>query len=243
MKKHIILALDGVSRRQALRIAKALGPSLAGVKVNDALDDGGARIIRSLAKHAYVFADAKLKDIPATVANRVRKLTRAGAHWITVHASGGKVMMRAAVEAARDEAKRLGFHSHPLILAVTVLTSMDERECYESYGRKPIAAAVVHFAHMADAAGVDGIICSPQELSVLRRHPSLKRLLWITPGVRSRGSKTHDQRRTMTPEDAVALGASAVVVGREVMSAKNRKARLRFIERNISVARRTRNIH
>ncbi len=199
-RNKIIVALDGLSEKEALRIAKILKGYAWGFKVNDLLFEG-TTIIRKLKKFGNVFADAKLHDIPNTVANSVEKLSRAGADMITVHASGGVEMMKAAKQNAGQSK----------ILAVTVLTSA------EANSRK-----TVRLAHEAIKANVDGIVCSGHDLPTIRKIPRSKFLLKVVPGIRpSWYKKKDDQKRTITPLKALELGADYLVIGRPILNAKN----------------------
>ncbi|MDP3730979.1 MAG: orotidine-5'-phosphate decarboxylase [bacterium] len=194
MGNKIIIALDGMSEVEALRIAKLLKGKVWGFKINDLLfaDPG---IIKKLKKFGNVFADAKLYDIPNTVANSVRRLSAVGADMITVHASGGIEMMRAAKENA----------GHSKILAVTVLTSFKGSQ----------NKIVLKLAREAEKAGLDGIVCSGHELKYVSKLPLLK----VVPGIRPKGyNRKDDQKRTVTAEEAVKLGADYLVIGRPIIN-------------------------
>jgi len=196
-KSRVIVALDGISEKEALRIAALLKGKVWGFKVNDLLFED-PKIIRKLKKFGNVFADAKLYDIPNTVANSVRRLSAAGADMITVHASGGVKMMKAA----KDNS------GHSKILAVTVLTSFGGNQ----------KKNVLKLAKEAEKAGVDGIVCSGNELKYLKRF----RLLKVVPGIRPKDyNRKDDQKRTMTPKEAVKNGADYLVIGRPIISSKD----------------------
>lgn len=196
----IIVALDGISEKEALRIAKLLKGHVWGFKVNDLLFYDVA-IMHKLKKFGKVFADAKLCDIPNTVSNCVKRLSSAGADLITVHASGGIEMMRAAKKSA-DKSK---------ILAVTILTSSETN-----------SGKVVRLTHDALKANVDGIVCSGHDLLSIRRIPGVQSLLKIVPGIRPNWyKKKDDQKRTITPKEAFARGADYLVIGRPILNAKN----------------------
>ncbi|MEK7134633.1 MAG: orotidine-5'-phosphate decarboxylase [Patescibacteria group bacterium] len=199
--ERIIVALDGMSATKALRLAGKLSGHVWGFKVNDLLFDD-PRIIKKLKKFGGVFADAKLHDIPNTVGNSVRRLSGLGADIITVHTSGGIEMMKAA--------KRVSGKSK--IIAVTVLTSQ------KLSARKK----VLDLARDAVAAGVDGIVCSGHELSAVKKIKGIGERLIIVPGVRPLWyAKKDDQRRTMTPDKALSLGADHIVIGRPITEAKD----------------------
>lgn len=206
MEGKIIVALDAMTRGQALELAGRLKGNVWGFKVNDLLLDCGLSIVKELKEFGGVFADPKLHDIPNTVGNSVRKLSSVGADLITVHASGGRRMMEEAAKAS-DGAE---------ILAVTVLTSLSDDEASESY--QGISQELVpKFAMMAADSGVHGIVCSPKELSLLGSIEKLGSLKKVTPGVRPAWyGKKDDQSRVTTPSQAVSMGASYLVVGRPI---------------------------
>ena len=196
MKQNIIVALDGISRQEALKIAKSLKGLVWGFKVNDLLFDSTS-IIKRLKKYGRVFADAKLYDIPNTVANSVARLSESGADIITVHAAGGVKMMQTAKQVAGKSK----------IIAVTVLTS-----CEGNFKRN-----VLSLAKDALRAGVDGVVCSTREVSYVS-----KKLLKIVPGIRPAGHiSKDDQKRTATPQEAMQSGADFVVIGRPITQSKN----------------------
>lgn len=199
-QNKVIVALDGISEKKALQIAKILKGRVWGFKVNDLLFEKGD-IIRKLKKFGNVFADAKLYDIPSTVANSVRRLSASGADFITVHGRGGVGMMKAA--------KRNALRSK--IFAVTVLTSHEEN-----------SKEVARLVRDALTAGVDGIVCSGHDLLSIRRIPGSKSLLKIVPGIRPVWyKKKDDQKRTITPKEAIELGADYLVIGRPILNARD----------------------
>lgn len=206
MDRRVIVALDGIDKAAALKLAAELSDLCWGFKVNDLLLEFGTSVITELRSFGRVFADPKLHDIPNTVANGVRRLVSAGADLITVHASGGGDMI-AAARAAAGSAE---------ILAVTALTSLRESDTTEIYGRTP-SDAVVELASLAAAAGAHGIVCSPEELSQVAKHGELKDLKRVVPGIRPGWHGTpDDQARTATPQAAVAAGANLLVIGRPI---------------------------
>ena len=224
MSGRIIIPLDGLTEEQALALAQQLGDSAWGFKVNDLLVQCGVRIVAKLKELGQVFADAKLHDIPNTVANGVCKLDAAGADLITVHASGGLPMMEAAVKAA----------SHAKILAVTVLTSLDHNTVSGIY-RRNAEEAVIELAKLALRAGVYGVVCSPQELVALRSDPQFAPLKLVTPGIRPTWfGKGDDQARTSTPRGAIEAGADLLVIGRPITGDSDPRAALQRIEKEIA---------
>ena len=193
----IIIALDGISRKEALAIANTLKGLVWGFKINDLLFDD-IEIIKKLKKFGRVFADAKLHDIPNTVANGVTRLSKAGADIITVHASGGIEMMKAANKVAGPSK----------IMAVTVLTSR----------KGNMRNAVLKLAQEAQSAHLNGIICSARELKYL----SHVKLLKIVPGIRPTWyTSRDDQDRTGTPKEAILAGADLLIIGRPITKAKD----------------------
>lgn len=208
--KRIIVSLDGMNSEQAVSLAWTLSEHVWGFKVNDLITNYGVDIIKTLRCLGRVFADPKLHDTKNTVVNNVSHLAQAGADLITVHASGGVAMMRAAVDAAGSSR----------ILAVTVLTSMDSANCQQVYG-KPVEETVWDLAHLAAEANVHGIVCSPQEVSMLKHLNLIK----VTPGVRPLGPlDDEDQVRYETTTDADLL-----VIGRPITRAVDPLATLQEI--------------
>lgn len=213
---QIIVALDGMGDNEALALAKKLskvGSSSVILKANDLLDgEYGVKILGMLGEHAEVMDDAKFHDIPNTVTNRIKKHIIYYPSLITVHASGGIAMMSAAVRTAGDSK----------ILAVTVLTSLCEEECHNTFGA-PVKAKVLQFARNAVIAGVYGIVCSPMELKFLSQFPELGTLKKVTPGIRPKWhlDPKDDQARVTTPYDAVMMGADYLVIGRPITKASD----------------------
>jgi orotidine-5'-phosphate decarboxylase len=172
----------------------------------------GNTIVQQLRDRGFnVFLDLKLHDIPNTVAGAVRSVTHAGASLLTIHATGGAAMMSAAAEAAAAPGS-------PRLLAVTVLTSMDANELAGIGITASPADQVLRLARLAHASGIDGMVCSPEEVAVLRKETGPNTLL-VIPGIRPTGSAIGDQKRIATPAEAIAHGASMLVVGRPITRA------------------------
>jgi orotidine-5'-phosphate decarboxylase len=221
-KERLICALDVNNAYRALQLVGQLREHVGafkvglelvtatGVLVFDKLRDAGAE---------RLFFDAKLHDIPNTVAGAMRGVVGLGVWCVTVHASGGAAMMKAAVHAACSEAEEAGI-PRPKILAVTVLTSIDAIVLREQLGiHLPLSEYVASLARLAQDAGCDGVIASPREISTVRAaipHPGF---LVVTPGVRPIGAEQGDQARVMTPEQAIQEGADYLVVGRPIVAA------------------------
>lgn len=219
-KNQLIIALDVDTMAQAEALADKLGPYAGGFKVGMQLYNSvGPEAVRGLReKGAPVFVDLKLHDIPNTVAGASRVLTRHGASILNVHAAGGVEMMAAAVNASRDEAAGTGIKP-PLVVAVTVLTSISQDVFNKEIGLTgAIRDRVVSWALLAREAGLDGVVASPLEIAPIRKACGDDFVI-ITPGVRPAGTSADDQKRTMTPGEAVRLGATYLVVGRPVTAA------------------------
>ncbi len=170
----------------------------------------GVRALReALPEGRYIFLDLKLHDIPNTVAGAVRSALKCNPDFLTVHAAGGRAMMQAAVAAAKTAA-------HPVkILAVTVLTALDKNDLRETGQQGPVQDQVLRLARLAQESGVDGLVCSPHEIGLLRRELG-RDILLIVPGIRPADSEAMDQKRTMTPAAAAGLGADYLVIGRPI---------------------------
>jgi orotidine-5'-phosphate decarboxylase len=229
-KDRLIIALDVDEASLALRLVDELRDLVGLFKVGHQLFTAhGPDIVRRIRdKGGRVFLDLKYHDIPHTVAKASAEAVKLGASIFNVHALGGLAMMRAAAEAAREEAGRLGVPM-PAVLAVTVLTSMDEQSLRRELKiSRSLPRTVRHFAELAERAGLHGVVASPQEITLLRR--SLGReFIILTPGVRPAGSGKNDQKRTMTPGEAVSAGADYLVVGRPVLGAADRAAAVQDI--------------
>jgi orotidine-5'-phosphate decarboxylase len=220
---QLLIALDVPSGGEALRLADELRGSVGGFKIGSQLFTAeGPVILRTLAaKGDRVFLDLKFHDIPNQVANAVSAATSAGAWMLNVHASGGSRMMAAAAEAARRTASGEG-RQPPLVIAVTVLTSMNAALLAEAGVTVPIIEQVSRLARLAEQAGLDGVVASPQETGVIRALCGPEFAI-VTPGIRggAAASAKDDQERTMTAGQAIAAGASHIVVGRPVIAAPN----------------------
>ena len=222
-RERLLVALDVERGDRAIELAKQLRGVAGGVKVGSRLFTlEGPALVRTLVEAgARVFLDLKFHDIPNTVAQAVESAVQTGAWMINVHAAGGVPMMQAAARAGRDAAARAN-RPAPLLIAVTVLTSMDD-ETLRSVGvQRPLLEQVVTLARMTQEAGLDGVVASPQETAAIRAACGPGFAI-VTPGIRgaSAGGEKHDQSRTMGPAEAVAAGASYLVVGRPIIAAPN----------------------
>jgi orotidine-5'-phosphate decarboxylase len=215
MRDAIIIALD-TDAHTALTIARSLRGHVSHLKVGMTLYYAeGPEIVARLRDMGFaVFVDLKLHDIPHQVEGAAREIARIGASMFTVHASGGRAMMEAAVRGACEGSAECGFDT-PDVLAVTVLTSLDDAALADAGVARTAAAQVGLLAQLARDAGVQGVVCSPHEASVVRSILGPEALV-VTPGVRPVGSAAGDQARIATPAEALAHGASHLVIGRPV---------------------------
>ena len=224
MKDKILVALDVESREQALSLADSLRGSVGGFKIGSRLFTAeGPSMVRALAERGdRIFLDLKFHDIPNTVATAVDAATRLGVWMVNVHAGGGIAMMRAAREAAHESAARHKV-TPPLVIAVTVLTSMNQAVLKETGIVIDLMDQVMRLAELTKEAGLDGVVASPRETAGIRKRCG-RDFLIVTPGIRGAGDAKDDQHRTMSPEEAVAAGASYLVIGRPIIAAPDPKA-------------------
>jgi len=221
----ILVALDVESAAKAVALADALRGSVGGFKIGKQLfTAAGPAMVRELTSRGdRVFLDLKFHDIPNTVAGAIQSAVSTGAWMVNVHASGGSAMMKAAAESARKTAEGLS-RERPLVIAVTVLTSMDTAALGEIGVTRPILDQVVHLAKLSQASGLDGVVASPQEVTAIRKAcgPDFQ---IVTPGIRPVDQQgKDDQARTMTPAEAVQAGATYLVIGRPITGAPDPKS-------------------
>jgi orotidine-5'-phosphate decarboxylase len=228
---RILVALDVESAERALALADALRGSVAGFKVGKQLFTAeGPAVVRTLAARGdRVFLDLKFHDIPNTVAGAIASSATTGAWMVNVHASGGRKMMQAAAEAAATTAARSN-RQRPLVIGVTVLTSLDDAQIREVGITQTVMDQVIRLARLARESGLDGVVASPHEIEAIRRECG-PHFVIVTPGIRPAiGAPAHDdQARTMTPAQAVAAGASYLVIGRPITGAADPLAAARDI--------------
>ena len=223
-KNPIIVALDVPSLEQAVKLAEELAPAVGAFKIGSELfTSAGPEIVRRIrGTGAAVFLDLKFHDIPNTVAKSVASAVRLDVQMLTIHASGGTEMIRAAETSAQETAKALSQEA-PLVLGVTVLTSMDSRQMNELGLGEDVAKQVQKLAILAQNGGLRGLVCSPLELPILRQIlPASMRL--VTPGIRAQSDAAGDQKRTLSASEAIKAGADWLVIGRPILAAKNPRA-------------------
>lgn len=227
-KSRIIIALDYPSAETANVLLGQLDPARCRLKVGKELFTAtGPAFVSKLVQQGFdVFLDLKFHDIPNTVAKACQAAAELGVWMLNVHALGGGRMLAAAREAINSASHQ------PLLIAVTILTSMGSEELEQIGLAGDAKQHVKHLAHLAQAAGIDGVVCSPQEVAMLRKHmpPSFK---LVTPGIRPKGAVIGDQTRIMTPAEAMTAGSDYLVIGRPITQQPDPMAALAAIEKDI----------
>lgn len=207
----VYVALDYQNASDADVLINQLAPGKVGLKVGKELfTSAGPEWVRGLVQKGFsIFLDLKFHDIPNTVAKAVTAAAKLGVDVVNVHASGGSRMMKSAAEALKDS------DAQPLLIGVTVLTSMDDDDLKELGISKTINEQVEYLASLAKSSGLQGVVCSAQEAKMLKAACG-KDFKLMTPGIRPEGSNKDDQRRTMTPPEAVSAGVDYMVIGRPI---------------------------
>lgn len=226
---NLIVAMDFATAEEAMRLARQLNPAEVRLKVGKQLFTvAGPDLVRSLQDLGFdIFLDLKFHDIPNTVAQAVRAAADLGVWMVNVHASGGARMMRAAREVLSD------FSHPPLLIAVTVLTSMTREDLAELRWDAEPLDRVCELAMLAEQSGMDGVVCSAAEASALKRRHGTD-FLMVTPGIRQAGDAAGDQRRVVTPTDAMAAGATHLVVGRSITASPDPAATVAAIRASMA---------
>jgi len=224
MRNPIIVALDAPTADAALRLAEQLAPVCGGFKIGSELfTSAGPDIVKKIRERgSLVFLDLKYHDIPNTVAKAVAAAVRLDVQMLTVHAGGGTDMLKAAEKWAGETAYMLG-RTPPLVLGVTVLTSLDSVGLREVGLDVNVEYQVRRLANVAIKAGLRGLVCSPLEISALRKSIPAQMQL-VVPGIRTGTEQADDQRRTLTPREAISAGADWLVIGRPICAAPNPRA-------------------
>ena len=230
---RVIVALDFADPARALALAERLDPRACGVKVGKELFvSGGPEPVRALAARGFnVFLDLKFHDIPNTVAQACAAATRLGVWMMNVHAAGGRAMLRAAQEAVSAAASEARV-SRPMLIAVTVLTSLDDDALRETGVDADARTQAVRLAGLARDCGLDGVVCSALEAASMRAAFGPEFAL-VTPGIRPAGAAVNDQARIVAPEEAIRSGASYLVIGRPITGASDPVAALDAINRTL----------
>ncbi len=227
----IIVALDYASPNAALDLSKRLDPDHCRLKVGKELfTRSGPQLVEKLQQQGFeIFLDLKFHDIPNTTAAAVKAAAELGVWMVNVHASGGREMLQAAREVLGNNADR------PKLIGVTVLTSMTQSVFAETGYQGNIADHVDHLAKLAFDSGLDGVVCSAQEASRLKQQLGTDFSL-VTPGIRPAWAQANDQKRIMTPVEAMKAGSDYLVIGRPITQADDPLAALKMIENELSEA-------
>jgi orotidine-5'-phosphate decarboxylase len=224
MQNPIIAALDVPKAETALKLAEQLAPVVGAFKIGSELfTSAGPDIVKKIrATGASVFLDLKFHDIPNTVAKAIAAAVRLDVQMLTIHTCGGAEMMGAAEKSARETARELG-RTPPLVLGVTVLTSMDSNELSAIGVEANVGRQVERLANLAASSGLRGLVCSPLEIADLRQFLP-REVQLVTPGIRTSSDRSDDQKRTLSAKEAIAAGANWLVIGRPIYGAENPRA-------------------
>jgi orotidine-5'-phosphate decarboxylase len=235
-EKRVIVALDLETADEARDIIAQLGSDSAAFKIGLQLfTAAGPAFVREVATHHKIFLDLKFHDIPNTVAKAGIEAARLGVWMFNVHASGGAQMMRDTVREVAAACEREAL-KRPLIIGVTVLTSSDANTLRETGIERSAEGQVLHLAHLAAECGLDGVVASPMEVAAIKSSIKKPGFLIVTPGVRPGFGTNDDQKRVMTPRQAVSEGSNFLVIGRPILQADDRAATLKRICEEIEAA-------
>ena len=223
MNQKVIVALDVSSREEAIHLVKQLHDLAGMFKVGSQLFmAAGPAVVREIIDGGgRVFLDLKFHDIPNTVTQAAVEAARLGVSMMTIHASGGRAMMEAVSKELQDKFTE----RRPIIVAVTVLTSLDTRALFEIGWEQPLDEQVPRLARLAEDCGIDGVVCSPREIQLVRKAVA-PRFKIVTPGIRLPEQSINDQQRVATPREAFEAGADYIVVGRAVTAERDPRAAL-----------------
>ena len=234
MQNPIIVALDVPTAEQAVALAQQVAPAVGAFKIGSELfTAAGPDIVRKIrATGASVFLDLKFHDIPNTVAKAIASATRLDVQMITIHTGGGFTMMQAAEESAQQTAAQAGLNA-PLILGVTVLTSMESSDLEGVGVTAGVGHQVERLAQLAARAGLRGLVCSPLEVAGLKQILPAS-MQFVTPGIRTGDDAAGDQKRTLSAKEAMAAGSTWLVIGRPIYAAPNPRAAAEKIRESLS---------
>jgi orotidine-5'-phosphate decarboxylase len=221
---EVIVALDFDSKEKALNLVESLGDAISLYKVGlELFSREGLGVVEELAQRGKrVFLDLKYHDIPNTVKSAARAAIEAGVFMYNLHALGGFSLMKEVAEFNAEYSAKVGLKERPIVLAVTLLTSLDEREIYQLGISSPLEAEVLRLAELAKRAGLDGVVCSPKEVPLIKRHLG-EDFITVTPGIRPAWAERNDQKRATTPAEALRLGSDFMVVGRPITASPQPK--------------------
>ena len=229
----IICAIDTQDTDEASALAREVMPHVGGVKLGleffTAHGADGVRLITQLG--VPLFLDLKFHDIPNTVSKAIAATAGMNMFMMTVHTSGGHHMMRAAIEAS-DRVSQVTGKERPLVIGVTLLTSLDQDDIALLGFRDQVQEQVLRLADLAQSAGLDGVVCSPFEIAAIRKACGAEMTL-VVPGIRTEGAAAGDQKRIMTPKEALARGADYLVIGRPITGADDRAAAAKTIAESL----------
>ena len=232
---RVLVALDTPDLARAEALATALAGLVGGLKIGkEFFTAHGPQGVRALAGGQPLFLDFKFHDIPNTVASALRAAVALEPLIVNIHASGGRAMMEAGAEAVREAAAARGV-TRPRLIGVTVLTSLADADLDAVGQRGPASEQVLRLARLAQAAGLDGVVCSPREIAALRTALGPDFLL-VVPGIRPDWAAKGDQKRVMTPAEALAAGADYLVIGRPITGAEDPAAAARRIAEELGAA-------
>lgn len=233
-KDKIILALDVAEQSSAVEIVETFKDHIDIFKVGTELfTSAGPKVVEDIiSRGKKVFLDLKFHDIPNTVSKSVRAAAEMGVFMLNVHASGGLEMMKRAADTLSEASSEKGI-TRPKLIAVTILTSIDQTILQKEVGiEKTMKTEVTHLAELARNAGLDGVVASPHETEFIRSHCG-KDFLIVTPGIRPSWAETDDQKRTMTPAEALKKGADYLVMGRAILAQPDPIGAIKRIEEEI----------